>query len=169
MLWAQFQPRNEAEAAGFFVGVVLAGLISGGIPFFTGLVMKQTGLAIIGGVISAGAGALAGCCAGIPVAIVFTIIIVVVAQNAGNGRPERSQHPDSAGYDYDEYGRAFRVATRDDAKRSRRQERQEEERRRESDDERRRESEDDWRRRAEDDRYRERGFRPRKRDDDGDA
>ena len=161
MLWAQFQPQNEAEAAGFFVGIMLAGLISGAIPFITGLVMKQSALAIIGGIVSAGAGAMAGCCAGIPVAIFFTIIIVVVAQFAGSNRPERSQHPDRSGYDYDEYGRAFRLATRDEAPRSRRKEREEEERQRESD--------DDWRRRSEDDEhYRERGFRPRPRDNDRD-
>ncbi len=56
MLWAQFQPKNEAEAAGFFVGVMLAGLFSGGIPFFTGLVMRQVALGISGGIISAMAG-----------------------------------------------------------------------------------------------------------------
>lgn len=155
MLWAQFQPRNDAEAMGFFVGIMLAGLISGAIPFVTGLVMRQSALAIIGGIVSGGAGALAGCCAGIPVAVFFTIIIVVVAQFA-SVRPERSTQPDSAGFDYDEYGRAFRVATRNKAPRAKSDE-----------DEQRREADDDWCRRAEqEERYRERGFRPRKRDED---
>lgn len=107
MLWAQFQPQNEAEAAGFFVGVMLAGLFSGGIPFFTGLAMKQTALGIAGGVISALAGALAGCCLGVPVAMVFTVIIVVVAQfaNRSSVDPRLGRLDDG---EYDDYVRSFR-------------------------------------------------------------
>ncbi len=105
MLWAQFQPKNEAEAAGFFVGVMLAGLFSGGIPFFTGLVMRQVALGISGGIISAMAGALAGCCLGIPVALVFTVIIVIVAQFAGQ-TPSEPQFPRPISSDRQKYIRA---------------------------------------------------------------
>jgi hypothetical protein len=167
MLWAQFQPKNDAEAAGFFVGVMIAGVISGAIPFITGLCMKQSGLAVIGGVISAGAGALAGCCLGIPVALVFTIIIIVMAQYAGPAHP-RVPYPEEDDYDY---ARHFQPLPRHGDQPDRRPSRGEPDRRdpdrREAD--RRREADDDWRRRAEDeDRYRDRGFRPRRRGDDAD-
>jgi hypothetical protein len=161
MLWAQFQPRNEAEAAGFFIGIMVAGIVSGGIPFFTGLSMRQLPLGIIGGVISAGAGALAGCCAGIPVALFFTIIIVVVANVSGSTNahtpPDRFPAPITP-EEYDDYVRALQLPGRERERERRREARPEEQRKKAEDDE--------WRRRSEDeDRYRERGFRPRRRDD----
>src|SRR5688500_13162107 len=78
MLWAQFQPQNDAEAGAFLVGIMIAGCVSGGIPFFTGLAMRQVSLGIAGGIVSGAAGALAGCCGGIPVAIICTMVIVWV-------------------------------------------------------------------------------------------
>jgi hypothetical protein len=162
MLWAQFQPRNEAEAAGFFVGVMIAGIVSGGIPFFTGLSMKQVPLGIIGGVISAGAGALAGCCAGIPVAMFFTIIIVVAANVSGSTNKAAERFPEPiTREDYDDYVRALQLPGRE-PEQPRREARPEERRRQAEDDE--------WRRRSEDEeRYRRRGFRPRQRDDGDNA
>jgi hypothetical protein len=151
MLWAQFQPKNDAEAVGFAIGITIAGLISGGIPFFTGLVMRQTTLAVVGGVISAGVGALLGCCGGIPVAIIFTVIIVMVAQTAvPRAVPSPFERPLSE--DYDDYARPFQVPDRKGDRGAVPYAEEvrggETERRREPD--RRREADDDWRRRAED-------------------
>jgi hypothetical protein len=133
-------------------------MISGGIPFFTGLAMKQNTLAVVGGLVSAGAGALAGCCAGIPVAILFTMVIVLVAQTSARARLMPPPGTDDT-FNYDDYGRAFkhgREARHDRTNPASR--------------DRGRESEDDWRRRAEvDERARHRGFRPRPRDPDPDA
>jgi hypothetical protein len=162
MLWAQFQPRNEAEAAGFFIGVMMAGLISGGIPFFVGVAMRQVTLGIAGGIISAGAGALAGCCLGIPVAVLFTIIIVVVAQYAGRERPE-PRFPEPIVDDYDDYARPFRVPERErwsDRRRGKTADDKSIPWADECDDR----SDGDWRKRVEDEeRFRKRGFRPRRR------
>lgn len=169
MLWAQFQPKNEAEAAGFFIGVMLAGIISGGIPFFVGLAMRQVTLGVAGGVVSAGAGALAGCCLGIPVAIMFTIIIVVVAQWSGRERPGPG-FSSPTGHEFDEYGRPFRLPERAEPARYRPPERKSEPDpipwAEECDDK----SDGDWRRRVGDEeRFRQRGFRPRRRPDGPDA
>jgi hypothetical protein len=124
--------------------------------------MKQNGLAVAGGLVSAGAGALAGCCLGIPVALVFTVIIVVVANMSGGG-PKRLQGPP---VDYDDYDDDVSRALPQADRKRRRPVRREEERPAAAD--RRREADDDWRRRAEDDEhYRERGFRPRRRGEDG--
>jgi hypothetical protein len=169
MLWAQFQPKNDAEAAGFFIGVMMAGVISGGIPFFVGLAMRQVTLGVAGGIVSAGAGALAGCCLGIPVAVMFTIIIVVVAQYAGRERPQQ-RFPDPIADDYDDYARPFRTSERPEPRRYRPPERKKVDDAvpwaEECDDK----SDGDWRRRVEDEeRYRQRGFRPRRPPKDPDA
>jgi hypothetical protein len=102
MIFAQFQPRNDAELLGFVLGVTLAGLVSGGIPFGFGLATRQTGLGIVGGVISAVTGATLGCCGGIPVAFLFCGIIVLMAwvtKINQIGRPIREPSP----ADYDDY------------------------------------------------------------------
>jgi hypothetical protein len=88
MLWAQFQPRNDAEMVAYVVGALMAGVISGAIPLSTGLAMRQPILGVIGGVVSAGAGALFGCCAGIPVALLLSGIIAVVAVAARTSQAE---------------------------------------------------------------------------------
>jgi hypothetical protein len=99
-LFAQFQPRNDAEAVAFSVGIALAGLVSGAIPFGYGLTAKQTGLGVLGGIISGVAGAALGCCGGIPVALLFCGIIGVVARASSIGRPP-AREPRPA--DYDDY------------------------------------------------------------------
>lgn len=179
MLLAQFQPKNDAEAAAFAVGVIIAGLISGGIPFFTGLALRQTAMAITGGIIAGGAGLLAGCCGGIPVALIFTVVIVVMAQNSPP--PIQSPWDKSLQEDYDDYVRAVRLPGRDADRRrdgdggplpwAEEVRDGESDRRREAggrrgrQPDRRRESEDDWKRRSEDEEfYRKRGFRPRRPD-----
>src|SRR5688572_15351613 len=178
MLFAQFQPQNEAEAAGFFVGVVLAGVISGGIPFTVGLCMRQVGVGIGGGIVSAGGGGLLGCCAGIPMAIVCTFVIILVASASNKGEPQ-SPFAEPLPSEYDDYARAFQLPGREGERR--RGERREGDRRRGDSrrgDERRdekprqarperdsRRADDDLQRRADEEFYQERGFRPRKRDD----
>ncbi|HVK14980.1 MAG TPA: hypothetical protein VM597_39945 [Gemmataceae bacterium] len=112
MLFLQFQPKNDVELVGFVLGVTLAGLVSGGIPFGFGLATRQTGLGVVGGVISAVTGAALGCCGGIPVAFLFCGIIVVMAwvtRINQIGRPIREPSP----ADYDDY-----VDTEDDYRRA---------------------------------------------------
>jgi hypothetical protein len=177
MLWAQFQPKNDAEAGIVLVGAAIAGLISGGIPFFTGLAMRQKTLAITGGLVSGTAGFLAGCCGGIPVALIFTGVIIAMAQSSPP--PIQSPWDKSLHEDYDDYVRAVRLPGRDPARdRDRGSIPYAEEVRGDESDrgrqagggrgrqpDRRREAEDDWRRRSEDEeKYRQRGFRPRRPD-----
>ena len=112
MILAQFHPRNDEELIGFVLGVTLAGLVSGGIPFGFGLATRQTGLGVVGGVISAITGAALGCCGGIPVAMLFCGIIILMAwvtKINEIGRPVREPRP----ADYDDY-----VDTEDDYRRA---------------------------------------------------
>ncbi|MBO0698077.1 MAG: hypothetical protein J2P46_06770, partial [Zavarzinella sp.] len=146
MLWAQFQPKNDAELGIVLVFAGLAGLVCGAIPFITGMVMRQNTLAVIGGLITATTGFLLGCCGGIPVALIFTVIIVVIAQTAvPRAVPSPFDRPLSE--DYDDYARAFQRRVRD-RDRDRSDVPYAEEVRDEPDG-RRQEAEDDWRRRAE--------------------
>jgi hypothetical protein len=167
MLFADFQPpKNDADVGFMLAGAALSGVISGAIPFFTWMVMRQTALAIIGGLVSAGTGFLLGCCLGMPMSMIFTIVIVVVAQNTV--RPMQSPFVQSP-VEYDDYARPFQLPDRE-APRGRIPYAEEvgggdAERRRKPD--RRQEAEDDWRRRAEEQGWRPpRGPRP-KRDPDG--
>jgi hypothetical protein len=113
---------------------------------------------------------LLGCCGGIPVALIFTVIIVLVAQTAAT-RAVSSPFTQSP-IEYDDYARPFqlpdRAADRRPAPYAEEVGREGTDRRRREPD-RRREADDDWRRRAE-----EEGWRPppprgprRKRDPDG--
>jgi hypothetical protein len=187
MLFAQFQPQNDAEAAGLIMGVVIAGVISGGIPFTVGLCMRQVGLGIGGGIVSAGTGALLGCCGGIPMAIVCTFVIILIAQASNKGEPP-SPFAEPLPSEYDDYARAFQIPGREGERRrgdsrrgdsrrgdSRRGEsRRGDSRRGDDRDERprqarpdrdRRREDDDLQRRADEEFFQERGFRPRRRDD----
>src|SRR5262245_30061833 len=154
MLFAQFQPKNDAEALGFavgtVVGTVVSAAISGGIPLITGLLMRRSQIGIIGGVISAVLGALS-CCLGLPAGIMFAIVIGCM----GMGNAPASREPPWAD-DYDDYARPFQLPPGggDQGRRAPRR------------DDREREADADWRRRAANERDHERGFRPRQRPDD---
>jgi hypothetical protein len=162
MLFADFQPpKNDAELGVVLVVSAIMGLISGGVPFFTGLVMRQTTLAVIGGLISGTTGFLLGCCGGFPMAIIFTVVIVVVAQNAATKAvPSPFDRP--LHEDYDDYARPFQLPDRRPDPRGIPYA---EEVRDESG--RRHEAEDDWRRRAEERPRPPRGPRPRRPDPGG--
>src|SRR3954467_85999 len=113
MLFADFQPaKNDADVGILLVGAAVAGLISGGIPFFTGLAMRQNTLAVLGGLVAATTGFLLGCCGGIPMAIIFTVVIVVVAQNAAT-RAVPSPFDRPLHEDYDDYARPFQLPGRE--------------------------------------------------------
>src|SRR5690242_3992228 len=112
MLFAEFHPpKNDAEVGIMLVGAAVAGLFCGGVPFFTGLVYRQNTLAVIGGLISATTGFLLGCCGGVPMAIIFTVVIVLVAQNAATKAvPSPFDRP--LHEDYDDYARPFQLPDR---------------------------------------------------------
>lgn len=154
MLFAQFQPKNDAEALAFgattVVLTVISAAICGSIPVVTGLVMRRAQIGLVGGIISAVLGAV-GCCWGLPIAAIFAIVIACM----GKGDPPRSSDPPWAD-SYDDYARPFQFppAGGDQGRRP------------PSRDDRARESDDEWRRRAEEERNRERGFRPRPRPED---
>ena len=102
MFLAQFHPRNDEEMIGFVLGVTIAVLFSGSIPFGFGMATRQPALGITGGIISAVAGAALGCCGGIPVALLFVGIIILVSwvtKLNQIGRPIREPSP----ADYDDY------------------------------------------------------------------
>jgi hypothetical protein len=125
-------------------------------------------LGIAGGIVSAGAGALAGCCLGIPVAVMFTIIIVVVAQFAGRERPE-PRFPEPIVDDYDDYARPFRVPDREPRSGRRPTKKADDESIPWADECEDRSDGDSLRRVEDEERFRKRGFRPRRRPPNSDA
>ena len=106
MLWAQFQPKNDAEMVAFAFGAIFAGVISGVIPLSTGIAMKQPVLGVICGILSAGTGALFGCCLGLPAALLLSGVIAVVGMALRNNGP--SYAPPVA-EDYDDIARGFQL------------------------------------------------------------
>jgi len=113
MLWAQFQPKNDAEMVAMGVGAIIAALICGSIPISTGLAQRQPVLGVIGGVISGGVALFFGCCGGLPTALVFCGIITFVAQMAPPPMsPVRTAQP-AYDDDYDDYARPFQLPNAD--------------------------------------------------------
>src|SRR5215203_2045915 len=102
MLLVQFHPRNDEELIAFVLGVTMAGLVSGSIPFGFGLATRQTAIGVTGGVISAVTGAALGCCGGLPVAFLFCGIIILVAWVTKLNQIGRPVHEPSPA-DYDDY------------------------------------------------------------------
>jgi len=116
MLWAQFQPQNNAQAAGFWVGVVFAAIVSALIPALTGgiciMILRNSHrgqsrmpiiltLSIIGALLSGGMAFLCGCLGGLPSALLFSIPIIIVAATAP-GESRRRVDLDDFG-DEDDY------------------------------------------------------------------
>ena len=80
MLWAEFKPQHEAEIAVIALGALMAGLVSGAIPFSGGVARRQTALGIVAGLVSATVGGLFGLIGGLPVALLLSGVILIVAQ-----------------------------------------------------------------------------------------
>jgi len=106
MLWAQFQPKNDAEMVAFAFGAIFAGVISGVIPLSTGIAMKQPVLGVICGILSAGTGALFGCCLGLPAALLLSGVIAIVGMALRNHTPTYAA---PVAEDYDDIARGFQL------------------------------------------------------------
>jgi hypothetical protein len=89
MLWAQQQVHlnKDQEIVIVILGALLGGVISGAIPFSVGVIMKQPTLGVICGILSAGTGALFGCCLGLPAALLLSGVIAVVGMALRNHGP----------------------------------------------------------------------------------
>src|SRR5262249_41958209 len=106
MLWAEFKPQPEAELAIIGLGALFAGVVSGSIPFSTGIATRQTALGIICGILAAGPGALFGCIGGLPAPLFLALIIYVGAQPT---KPAPAAVLSAAQDDYDELARPFQL------------------------------------------------------------
>jgi hypothetical protein len=103
MLWAQFQPRNKPEAIGFVIGIIIAVVISGAIPIIVGFVCQKIPLGLIGGVVSGGTAILLGCLGGLPMALLFSVGIIIWTCTSH----DRRRSPVELDYD-DDYDRPRR-------------------------------------------------------------
>jgi len=125
MLWAQFQPKNQVEQNAFWAGVIFGMILWGLIPLVVGLIFtaklrsnpRAQGravavliTAIAGSLLSAATAFAVGCLGGLPMALVFTIIILVVAMTA----PDRRRYNDDDDYDRRRRRRRLRYDELDD-------------------------------------------------------
>ena len=76
MLFAQVDVDSKAAHAGAICGIITAIIICAAIPMVTGLKYGRPGLGLIGGVVAGGSAIPLGCLSGLPVAIVFAVVIV---------------------------------------------------------------------------------------------
>jgi hypothetical protein len=119
MLWAQFAPNNVPKGGAFWLGVVIAAIISALIPAVTGgiciMVLRNSRrgqsrtpiiliLSIIGALLSGGMAFLCGCLGGLPSALVFAIPIVIVTATAPS-ESRRRVDLDEYEEDYDDLPR----------------------------------------------------------------
>jgi hypothetical protein len=82
MLFAEVDVDSKAYHAGQVCGQITIMIICAAIPIVTGLKSNRPGLGLIGGVVSGGAAIPFGWLGGLPVAIVFAIVIVCL-ENLG--------------------------------------------------------------------------------------
>jgi hypothetical protein len=102
------QPNNAAFKAGMMVGIVFAVLICGAIPIAVGSSKGQPILGIIGALCAGGTAVLLGCLGGLPVAALFSFIIVLVSGREGTSRKRRRPRR----YDYDDEDDDYRPRRR---------------------------------------------------------
>jgi len=76
MLFAQVDVNSKAAHAGAICGIITAFIICAAIPSVTGLKYGRPGLGLIGGLVAGVSAIPLGCLSGLPVAIVFAIVIV---------------------------------------------------------------------------------------------
>lgn len=98
MLFAQMQQQNDMNETAILLGHLFAILLCGAIPIITGLSCKKPVLGLVGGLVSAGFAISFACLSGLPIALIFLVVIIIVAnqekeQNYGRRRQR----------DYDDY------------------------------------------------------------------
>jgi len=103
MLWAQFAPRNKPDAIFLVIVTVIAVVISGAIPIVVGFVCQKVPLGLIGGVVSGGTAILLGCLGGLPMALLFSVGIIIWTCTSH----DRRRSPVELDYD-DDYDRPRR-------------------------------------------------------------
>jgi len=89
---------NNPELIGRIVGALFAGVFCGLIPLIAGIVKRgpvHITLGVVGMVVCIGSGLVLGCLLGLPVAAVFTVIILVIPNTgARDGRFRRNYDVD---------------------------------------------------------------------------
>ena len=89
MLFAQVDVDSKAYHAGQICGLITIILICAAIPIVTGLKCNRPGLGLIGGAVSGGFAIPFSWLSGLPVAIVFAIVIVCLT-NLGHAPVENA-------------------------------------------------------------------------------
>lgn len=106
MLWADFKPQHEAELAVIGLNALLMGVVSGAIPFATGLATRKVGLAVVAGLVAAATGAVFEWFVAIPVALFLAGVIMIVHQVT---RPSPPALIAAAEEEYELWARPFQL------------------------------------------------------------
>lgn len=116
-LFAQFKQgnaNNQAFFAGMVIGIIFAVILCASIPISYGFKKGQPVLGLVGGVCAGGSAVVLGCLLGLPVALVFVLIIYAVSGNQQPRYKRRNYDDYDDDYDDDEYDRRKRRRKRDD-------------------------------------------------------
>jgi len=124
MLFAQFQPQNQAQATGFLIGVIIAMIVCGLTPLVTAIICGvklyskgsdgwRIAIVVVLGLLGAPVASVIafplGCLGGLPTALFFTIPIIIVAATAPEPRRRRRRRRyDDNDEDEDDYDRPRR-------------------------------------------------------------
>ncbi len=106
----QGNANNQAMFAGMVIGIIIAVIVCASIPISVGFARGQPVLGLVGGVCAGGGAVILGCLLGLPVALVFVIIIFAVSGNQSKPRYKRRNYNE---YD-DDYDDRPRRRKRDD-------------------------------------------------------
>jgi len=96
-LFAQLKPpagaNNAAFQVGAIVGAILAVLVCASIPLVLGIKRGHPIIGVIGAIIAAGTSVFLGCLGGLPAALVFVVVILVMGKPEVRKKKKRKQQP----------------------------------------------------------------------------
>lgn len=85
--------NDQAYQMGVLVGIIVATIISAGIPLAVGISRGQPLLGVFGAICAVPAALLLGCLGGLPVAGLFTVIIMAIPTKDSSGRKRSRRRP----------------------------------------------------------------------------
>src|SRR3954447_8339310 len=97
MLFAEVDVNSKAYHAGEVCGLITAVIICAAIPIVTGLKYNRPGLGLIGGVVAGASAIPFACLSGLPVAIVFAVVIACLENLDFAPRKRRRRSIDDGG------------------------------------------------------------------------
>jgi hypothetical protein len=93
-----FAPNPAVPDAGFVFGILTATFVSAILPILIGALKRRPALGCVGGACAGGTAFLCGCLGGLPISLVFVVLILVFA---GEATPPRRYDNSPAPFDDD--------------------------------------------------------------------